>query len=74
MIPTVLALTLALVSSFSTTHAQGDVSSANNMTDLEGTWSSGSGAVRTGGVSLSDPYSISHVGERCTGGSLSTCR
>lgn len=34
--------------------AQGDLSAANNVTDLEGTWSSNS-AVSTGGVSRSPP-------------------
>lgn len=32
--------------------AQIDLSEANNVTSLQGTWSTGSGAVSTGGVSL----------------------
>ncbi|KAK4689341.1 hypothetical protein P7C73_g752, partial [Tremellales sp. Uapishka_1] len=52
MIPAALAITLTLLSSFSRTFvgAAPDLSSANNITDLEGTWSTGSGAVQTGGT------------------------
>jgi hypothetical protein len=32
--------------------AQGDITTDNNVTSLQGTWSSGSGAVSTGAVSV----------------------
>ena len=44
-----LAITLALLAPAA--RAQGDLSAANNVTDLEGTWSSNA-AVSTGGVSI----------------------
>lgn len=47
-----------LLSTSVTVHAQGDLSSTNNVTSLQGTWSSGSGAVETGGVSVVDLVSF----------------
>jgi len=47
MLPAVLAFTLALLAS--TARAQGDLSAANNVTSLEGTWSSNS-AITTGSL------------------------
>ncbi|WWD19511.1 hypothetical protein CI109_103972 [Kwoniella shandongensis] len=49
MLASVLTFTLALLTSSTTTvFAQGDLTAANNLTDLEGTWSSNP-AVSTGG-------------------------
>jgi len=50
MLHAALAITLALLAP--TVRGQGDLSAANNVTDLEGTWSSNA-AVSTGGVSIS---------------------
>lgn len=46
---TLAHLALSILSLASMAAAQGDLSAANNMTDLEGTWSSNA-AVMTGGV------------------------
>lgn len=67
--PTMLAF-LALLSlpALPLVAAQGDLSAANNVTDLEGTWSSNS-AVSTGGVSPSPPswaFLITVAGYMCT--------
>lgn len=50
MLPSLLALPLAVLALPRLAAAQGDLGAANNVTDLEGTWSSNS-AVSTGGVS-----------------------
>jgi hypothetical protein len=50
MFTAALAFTLALLAPLSQVNAQGDLSASNNVTDLEGTWSSNA-AVSTGGVS-----------------------
>ncbi|KAL7418334.1 Reversal of tor2 lethality [Cryptotrichosporon argae] len=42
-------LALAALALAAAVRAQGDLSEANNVTSLQGTWSSGSGAVQTGG-------------------------
>ena len=54
MLRVALAITFALLAS-SAVRAQGDLSAANNVTDLEGTWSSNA-AVSTGGVSPSSVF------------------
>lgn len=43
----------ALSATLSAVKGQGDLTQLNNITALTGTWSSGSGGVQTGGVSLS---------------------
>lgn len=48
LLTTLLATSAALLLAV----AQGDLTSANNVTSLQGTWSSGSGNVLTGNVSL----------------------
>lgn len=55
MLSSLLAVPLAILALRpSLVAAQGDLSGANNVTDLEGTWSSNS-AVSTGGVSRAAP-------------------
>jgi len=50
-------LALSALSLSSVVSAQGDLTAANNMTDLEGTWSSNA-AVLTGGVRFDNLQSI----------------
>jgi hypothetical protein len=57
MFKSIASLAVLALGSIATINAQGNLDESNNVTSLSGTWSSGSGGVQTGGVSLSDHHS-----------------